>query len=370
MLDRVLRVVGVVVAVLAVAAPATAQSRDLTRCTIVNAGPAVATVQGSTLSLGNRAIAAVWRLDASAIKPVSIADKLTRHAIPVPEELFTLVLADGITVRASSLKVTGKPRAETLTANPNASRLVERLPGRQIAVDFVGPAGARITWRAILRNGANYLRQQIVVQAGSADLQVKQVVLIDVAMPGAAVVGTAQGSPIAAGNVFLGVEHPMSDSRVESGRAHGVLSRDVPVRAGQTFTVSSVVGVAPEGQMRRAFLQYLERERAHPYRTFLHYNTWYDIGYFPATKYDEKGALDVINTYGQELSVKRGVKLDSFLFDDGWDNPESLWDFNSGFPQGFARVKEAAAKYGAAPGVWMSPWGGYSEPKKIRMVFG
>jgi len=30
--------------------------------------------------------------------------------------------------------------------------------------------------------------------------------------------------------------------------------------------------------MRRDFLAYLELERAHPYRTFLHYNTWYDIG--------------------------------------------------------------------------------------------
>jgi hypothetical protein len=31
--------------------------------------------------------------------------------------------------------------------------------------------------------------------------------------------------------------------------------------------------------MRRAFLTYLERERAHPYRTFLHYNSWFDIGF-------------------------------------------------------------------------------------------
>ena len=32
---------------------------------------------------------------------------------------------------------------------------------------------------------------------------------------------------------------------------------------------------------------------------------------------------------------KRGVRLDSFLFDDGWDNPGSLWEFNKGFPDGF-----------------------------------
>jgi hypothetical protein len=33
-------------------------------------------------------------------------------------------------------------------------------------------------------------------------------------------------------------------------------------------------------------------------------------------------------------------------------------------------VKETAEKYGANPGVWMSPWGGYSNPKKERIEFG
>ena len=44
----------------------------------------------------------------------------------------------------------------------------------------------------------------------------------------------------------------------------------------------------------------------------------------------------------RELTEKRGVKLDSFLFDDGWDKHESLWKFNSGFPDGFTPVKDAA----------------------------
>ena len=82
--------------------------------------------------------------------------------------------------------------------------------------------------------------------------------------------------------------------------------------------------------MRRDFLAYLERERAHPYRTFLHYNSWYDLGYF--TPYTATDAVDRINAFGRELTEKRGVKLDSFLFDDGWDKHDSLWKFNAGFP--------------------------------------
>jgi hypothetical protein len=171
-----------------------------------------------------------------------------------------------------------------------------------------------------------------------------------------------------AGNLFLGFEHPLSQSRVTAGRATAWVDRDLPLRAGQEVTYSSVVGVARDGQMRRDFLAYLERERAHPYRTFLHYNSWYDLGYF--TPYSEADALDRVNAFGRELTQKRGVTLDSFLFDDGWDNHKSLWKFNGGFPDGFAKVKQAAETYGADPGVWMSPWGGYSEPKRERIAFG
>ncbi len=97
-------------------------------------------------------------------------------------------------------------------------------------------------------------------------------------------------------------------------------------------------------------------------------NSWYDLGYF--TPYGEADALDRVNTFGRELTQKRGVVLDSFLFDDGWDNHKSLWKFNEGFPDGFTKVKSAAESYGADPGVWMSPWGGYAEPKKERIEFG
>jgi hypothetical protein len=43
---------------------------------------------------------------------------------------------------------------------------------------------------------------------------------------------------------------------------------------------------------------------------------------------------------------------------------------NSGFPGGLAPLDLAAHKYGAAMGVWLSPWGGYEEAKKERLEFG
>jgi hypothetical protein len=197
---------------------------------------------------------------------------------------------------------------------------------------------------------------------------VQEIAMVDCAMPSAAVIGSVAGSPVAGGGAYAAFEHPLSASAVAGGRARGVLARALPLRPGAPFTVSSVIGVTRPGQLRRDFLAYVERERAHPYRTFLHYNSWYDIGYF--SKYSEPDALAVIAAYATELHEQRGVTLSSFLFDDGWDDPAALWGFHAGFPDGFSRVRDAAARCGAAPGVWMSPWGGYGKPKEERLANG
>jgi len=65
-----------------------------------------------------------------------------------------------------------------------------------------------------------------------------------------------------------------------------------------------VFGVTPAGQLRRGFQAYLENERAAPFRTFLHYNSWYDIGYF--TPYTEAEALAVVR---QPAGCARGHDL-------------------------------------------------------------
>jgi hypothetical protein len=186
--------------------------------------------------------------------------------------------------------------------------------------------------------------------------------------PEAHVVGSVAGSPIVAGNFYLGFEHPLSYSTVSNGEAVAGLKRTLPLSADQSITYSSVIGVARSGQMRRDFLAYLELERAHPYRTFLHYNTWYDLG-----EGQRFGATDVENrmhAFGEELVRKRGVKLDSLLMDDGWDNTNSLWQFDSGFPDGLAPLGPLAKQYGFGLGMWLSPWGGYEEEKKQRIAYG
>ena len=323
---------------------------------------------GGDLTLSNARISATWSLT-DGFRLLRVADVMGAQQIAAGAAPFSLVLADGTTLGADAMKVVSGPTPERLPAVAGASRLAERFAGRQITLVLEDRAGRlRVTWHGILRDGSPYIRQELVLQAVGEPVAVSQIVLVDLAAAGAAVSGTVRGSPVVAGTWFLGFEHPLSASTAAGGRARCVLARTLPLRAGAPFAVSSVIGATRPGQLRRDFLAYVERERAHPYRTFLHYNSWYDIGY--GEKYNESQALGVIDAFGTQLTRARGVVLSSFLFDDGWDDPTTLWGFNSGFPNGLTPLREAAARYGAAPGVWMSPWGGYSKAKEDRLANG
>jgi hypothetical protein len=327
----------------------------------------VVTHSGDTFVLECQEIKAAVSIRGAKLGGFVVTDRMQNTELPI-EDSFEILLKSGEIYRAGDLQVAGVPILRELAARSEASRMAERIHGEELDVPLESADHSiRFTWSLILLDGSRYIRQSLTLTAAQRDVPIQRVQMIDLPLPEAHVTGLVDGSPIVAGPLFLGFEHPLSKARVTGGVATAWLDRDLPLRAGQSVSYSSVIGFARQGQMHRDFLAYLERERAHPYRTFLHYNSWYDLGYFNA--YDQAGALDRINFFGRELT-QRGVQLDSFLFDDGWDNHASLWKFNTGFPDGFTPVRQAAEKYGAALGVWMSPWGGYSKPKEERIAFG
>jgi len=331
-----------------------------------NPGIAQARVTAIGFSLSNAALIATWQLSLGKFSGGEFRDLLAQESLGAPVNPFVLLLSDGHVLTASNMKVISAPTAQELKANPAASKFSERLPGKAVSVQLRDDASQlTLTWRAILRDGSAYIRQEITLSAKEQDVAIREVRLIDWIMPNAHVAGLVRGSPVVDGTAFVGFEHPLSSCVVAPGRVRCKLNRELPLRKGHEVTYSSVVGVT-SGSVRRGFLNYIERERAHPYRTFLHYNSWYDLGYF--TRYDEAQSLDVVRAFGTELTEKRGVKLSSFLFDDGWDDPSSLWKFNSGFSDGLSKIRTEAEKFGADPGIWMSPWGGYGDPRQQRVT--
>ena len=361
-----LRGLSIISACLMIAASVSAAQENTPVYFQPNPRAAQAHLTANGFSLSNSALRAKWQVAGGKFSAGEFRDLLAQKSLGAPVNSFVLLLSDGHVLTASDMKVISAPAVEELKANPAASKFSDRLSGKAVSVQLHDDAShLTLTWRAILRDGSAYIRQEIILSAKEQDVAIREVRLIDWIMPDAHVAGQVRGSPVINGTAFVGFEHPLSTCVVAPGRVRCKLDRELPLRKGHEVTYSSVVGVT-SGSVRRGFLNYIERERAHPYRAFLHYNSWYDLGYF--TRYDEAQALDVVRAFGAELTQKRGVKLSSFLFDDGWDDPATLWKFNSGFSDGLSKIKTEAEKFGADPGIWMSPWGGYGDPRQQRVT--
>src|SRR5579859_2988228 len=287
-------------------------------------GRAEASLMKTALELHNAVISARWDTEGNQLRLVGMRDELSGRSIAVGEEAFVLVMKDGSILQASQMRLATPARISVLKAETNAARLAERFSGRQITLELEDSSkNLQVTWRALLRDESNYIRQEITLQAMTDDLAIAEVRLIVAPAPETRITGTVKGSPAVNDTDFIAFEHPLSTCSLANKLLICALKRDLPLRRQQQVIYTSVVGVTRAKQLRRDFLAYVERERAHPYRTFLHYNTWYDLGYFG--RFDEAGVLDRIHAFGEELSKKRAVKLDSFLFDDGWDDPTQLW---------------------------------------------
>jgi hypothetical protein len=320
------------------------------------------------IEISNGVLSLSWKINGTTLVPETFSNRLSGETGSLGQEAFRIGL-DGKMIKASAMKIVDGPRIETFAPDPKAIQAAARRSGKQIVVTLEDATGnLRAVWRVVSRDGTNYLRQELTLQVVRSAVPLRHVSLLELPLRFPYPAGSVAGSPIVAGNVFCGVEHPSADNEVLDSSAQCALDRTVDLEKGQVAAVSAVIGIARAGQLRRDFLAYIENERARPYQPLLHYNSWYDLGYF--TPFHEADALGAINAFGVELVQKRGVKLDSFLFDDGWDNHQSLWDFNDGFPNGFTLLKEAAGRYGAAPGVWLSPWGGYDGPQKQRLEYG
>jgi hypothetical protein len=321
--------------------------------------------------LKNQFVTWNWRVAGGKLQAVRLDDAVNGESLPLEGECFQVVLGDRTVLKASDFTLVAQPEVETLKLETESPVFARHFTGKQLVSKFLAPKkNLAAEWRVILRDGSAYVREELSLRAPSEDLPVKSITLLDEKIPGAKTVGSVEGSPVVDGNFFFGYEHPMAENTVgEDAEVQCRFMRNATLKNGETLTQSCVIGVAPEGQMRRGFLSYLERERSHPYRTFLHYNSWYDIAWADR-KYDEAQSLDAIGQIGSEMAKKRGVKLDSFLFDDGWDDNRTLWNFHGGFPNGFAPLKTAAEKYGAGIGIWISPFGGYAEVKKQRLAYG
>ena len=292
-------------------------------------------------------------------------------------ELFSITLGDGTTVTSSQMTL-GNVRIEDLSGDPDAVKGSHRFAGKQLVADYTY-GNLSLTWRAVLRDGSHYLRTDLDITA-TADQAMTNIIpmlySVNTATGGTPeVVGNTRGAVLASDRIFAGLETPMGINSITDGSTlymQGLWSRATTLEAGKTWNVSAVVGLIAEGQARRSFLAYSERERAVPWRPFPLYNSWYELNINrkdnsdPADNMQTSQATDVLTQWKTKLYDAQGVGIKSFVWDDGWDN-YGTWECHENFD--FTEPSATAKAMGAGTGVWLSPVGGYGTSGESRRKY-
>ena len=223
------------------------------------------------------------------------------------DEPFRVLLNDGTILDAGNLKPKGEPSATQISPSPHAPRLAATLHGEVVLLAMEsGDHSIRVDWSIVLLEGSNYIRQIVTVAAQATKTYPSaRVQLIDLNLPGAHVVGSVDGSPIVAGNWFVGFEHPLSQSKVrETAPPHGSIA-SLPLRAGQSVTYSSVIGVARKARCAATSLPTSNANARIPTAPFCITTP----GTISATLLRTRNPMrvDRINAFGANCTEKRGV---------------------------------------------------------------
>ncbi|WP_233868836.1 enterotoxin [Paraburkholderia adhaesiva] len=323
---------------------------------------------GEAFTFGNDAVALAWRVAEARAGAFVLIDRVHGRTLSLTEP-FALAMSDGATFGVTNLDLLDTFREETLTADAGSCRLEGRKAGLRVSASFSDrQRRLRVTWYVEQRGSDAWLHMGLEIAAVDRDEPIAAIFMLQVEAHHARGCGDYPGMPGRVDDVYLGIESPLAQAEADAAGLRFSLRRRLPLEHDKRVVVSAVAGVARPGELRRDFARYLEATRARPYAPFLHYNSWYDIGYL--TPYSQADALDRIVAIGRELHERRDVQLDSFVFDDGWDDLGGDWRFSPAFPQGFVPLREAAARYRAAPGIWLSPWGGYGAPRAARVANG
>lgn len=183
------------------------------------------------------------------------------------------------------------------------------------------------------------------------------------------------GQPVLYADLFFGVEYPSAENLVRGNSVECKYLLGKPIGHASIVSETAVLGVAQShAAVESQFMRYVDSVKVKGTRPFLLYNSWYDLRHptrveIPANGMTEKTVLQRIGSLEHALNV-RGLSLDAFVLDDGWDNTSSIWDIDTTiFPRRLTPVAEALAARHTTLGLWASPFCGY-DGRELRVAWG
>lgn len=180
-----------------------------------NPGKASATQNGDTFTIGNSVLSADFNWSDGGVTFGGLRAADGTQLVGEGGEIFRITLGDGRELSASDM-VASAPKIKQLKANKKALRLSEKVGGWSISANFKAPDGSfGVKWRAVLRDGSHYLRQEYMLKAGSRPVPFRSITplqVIPTAEGGVPTISgnTTHGTVVITDKLFMGLETPMS----------------------------------------------------------------------------------------------------------------------------------------------------------------
>src|SRR5690606_5442298 len=280
-------------------------------------GEAFLSQRDGEIALQNRVIALSVKIDQSKICAVEVWNRLDSVKFRfAADQLFRFVRSKRDVVDLSNLQLQGVPE------------YVSTEEGKQVRFSLSNSiSDLSVEWKLVLDNDKNFIRQ--FLEINSSDTIAEFVALPISSGLNPTVMGAVDGSPVVAGNLFWAIENPFFVVRNEEGKSELSLipiNKKSGVSGPNVYKEVVAIGAFAQDQLRRSFQFYLDEIRVKPYRPIAFYDSWYDLSY-DLNLLSEKDCIDRVKVYGDSLQ-KRGVGLNTFLWDSGWDDWHNMWNFN------------------------------------------
>lgn len=316
--------------------------------------------------IGNQFVERKFAIQDGHVRTLGLLNKLDQRWYALDSDEFEIEL-----VWERLLYWRGEENPLHLTSRDFVVRdVIESTPakGQQQLVFQMANQRFGLDVRLVFTVGAQdrFLRKHLEIRSsGKSPVFVNQVAVERFRLPGAELSQGGFGQPLYADNVFFGVEYPASYNLSEGGSIRCYYYLGVVTTNEWLRTENSVMGVAAEGAIRRAFLDYVGTIRSGKVRFTNVFNTWFDMQQGSLT---DANSLERMATLKSKLLDPYGLPLDSFVLDDGWDDLDHLWQIDPAkFKGDFSQFRKSIEASGSRLGLWYGPVGGY-EPIRLQRI--
>ena len=182
-------------------------------------GNATASQSDNTYTIGNSILNASFKYKDGCVSFGGLKTASGALLVKGNGPMFQITLGDGRKMNSTDM-VASAPVIKELKGSKKALRASARLDGQSISATFKAPDGSfHVTWRAVLRDGSHYLRQEYTLKAGARSVPFHTITplrVIPTAKGGVPSISgnTTHGTVVVTDKLFMGLETPMSSMTV------------------------------------------------------------------------------------------------------------------------------------------------------------